>query len=58
MSDKNEHAVELGKLGGAKGGLARANKLTAKQRTDIARKAAEARWLKWREQRDRERSGG
>ena len=43
-SDKNPHAVALGRLGGQKGGRARAKKLTPEQRRDIARKAAEARW--------------
>jgi hypothetical protein len=41
---KNPAAVALGKLGGPKGGLARAAKLTAKQRREIARKGATARW--------------
>jgi hypothetical protein len=41
---KNPAAVALGKLGGAKGGAARAAKLTAEQRSEIARKAAAARW--------------
>ena len=41
---KNPAAVELGRLGGLKGGPARAKKLTAEQRQEIARKAAEARW--------------
>jgi hypothetical protein len=45
---KNPAAVALGKLGGAKGGRARADKLTAEQRTDIARTAASARWKKRR----------
>lgn len=45
-SDKNPHAVALGRLGGLKGGRARAEKLNKKQRQDIARKAAEARWAK------------
>lgn len=43
---KNLAAVILGRLGGKKGGLARAKKLTAKQRSEIARKAAQARWGK------------
>jgi hypothetical protein len=43
-SDKNPHAVALGRLGGLKGGRARAKKLTAEQRREIARKAAQARW--------------
>ena len=42
--DKNPAAVALGRLGGKKGGRARARKLTAEQRRQIARKAARARW--------------
>jgi hypothetical protein len=41
---KNPAAVELGRLGGQKGGKARAAKLTPEQRSEIARKAAGARW--------------
>jgi len=41
---KNPAAVALGKLGGKKGGKARASKLTAAQRSAIAKKAAKARW--------------
>ncbi len=37
-------AVELGRQGGLKGGRARAEKLTPEQRSEIARKAARARW--------------
>jgi hypothetical protein len=43
-SDKNPHAVALGRLGGQKGGAARAKKLTPERRQEIARKAARARW--------------
>jgi hypothetical protein len=43
---KNAAAVELGKLGGKKGGKARADKLTSEQRQEIARRAAQARWIK------------
>ena len=43
-SVKNAAAVALGRLGGLKGGKARAQKLTAKQRSESARKAAMARW--------------
>jgi len=43
---KNSHAVALGRLGGRKGGLARAKKLTAKRRSEIARKGAKALWKK------------
>lgn len=45
---KNEHAAALGRLGGVKGGPARAKKLTPEQRHEIARKAAAARWSKRR----------
>ncbi|HEV8326172.1 MAG TPA: hypothetical protein VGQ08_01705 [Nitrospiraceae bacterium] len=41
---KNPAAVALGRLGGLKGGKARAKKLTAKKRTEIAQKAARSRW--------------
>ncbi len=37
-------AVALGRRGGLKGGRARADKLTAEQRSEIARRAAVARW--------------
>jgi hypothetical protein len=43
-SGKNEAAVALGRLGGKKGGKARAETLTAEQRVEIARKAARKRW--------------
>ena len=42
--NKNPAAVELGRLGGKKGGIARAAKLTAERRSEIARKAAKSRW--------------
>ena len=41
---KNPAAVELGRLGGKKGGPARAAKLSPKKRSEIARKAAMTRW--------------
>jgi hypothetical protein len=41
---KNKAAIALGKLGGAKGGRARAAKLSPEQRKSIAAKAAAARW--------------
>ena len=44
--DKNLAAVVLGRLGGKKGGHARAKKLTPQQRSDIARRAAQVRWQK------------
>jgi len=37
-------AAELGRKGGLKGGKARAAKLSAEQRREIAKKAAKARW--------------
>ncbi len=46
---KNPHAVALGRLGGQKGGKARARILSSKERTAIARKAARSRWEKSRE---------
>lgn len=42
--EKNPHAVALGKLGGQKGGMARAKKLKARDRKTIAKKAANKRW--------------
>ncbi len=42
--EKNPAAVALGRLGGKKGGPARAAKLTPTQRREIARKAARTRW--------------
>jgi len=44
--EKNPAAVALGKLGGLKGGPARAKKLSAKRRALIAKSAAKARWSK------------
>ena len=43
---KNPAAVALGRLGGLKGGKARANSLTPEQRKEIAKKAAAKRWKK------------
>jgi hypothetical protein len=40
----NPHAAALGRLGGLKGGPARAARLSARRRRDIARAAARARW--------------
>lgn len=42
--EKNPAAVALGRLGGAKGGKARAAKLTPEERSETARRAAAARW--------------
>jgi hypothetical protein len=46
VTAKNPAAVELGRLGGLKGGKARAAKLSKKRKTEIAKKAARARWAK------------
>lgn len=43
---KNPAAVALGKLGGKKGGYARAAALTPEAKKSIARRAAQARWAK------------
>ncbi len=50
--EKNPAAVELGRLGGKKGGKARAEKLTPEQRSEIAKKAAKARWDKKRREKE------
>lgn len=44
--EKNPAAVALGRLGGLKGGKARAKALTKKRRSEIAKKAAATRWKK------------
>ena len=44
--EKNPAAVALGRLGGKKGGKARAAALSPEQRKEIARRAAVARWEK------------
>lgn len=46
---KNPAAVALGRLGGLKGGPARAKKLSKKQLSDSGRKAVQARWAKAKE---------
>jgi len=43
-SEKNAAAVALGRLGGLKGGKARAEKLSPRKRKEIAQKAAAKRW--------------
>ena len=45
-TEKNPAAVALGRLGGLKGGKARAISLSSEERSEIARKAALARWKK------------
>jgi len=46
--NKNPHAVALGRLGGLRGGIARAAKLTKAKRVKIAKAGAKARWEKTR----------
>ena len=46
MKKKNPAAVALGRMGGKKGGPARAAALTPEQRSESARKAVQARWDK------------
>ena len=46
VPEKNPAAVALGKLGGKKGGQARAASLSPERRKEIAKKAAETRWKK------------
>jgi len=47
VDDRKDPATsELGRLGGVKGGKARAESMTAERRAEIARKAASARWSK------------
>jgi hypothetical protein len=41
---KNPAAVALGRLGGRKGGKARAKRLSPERRSEIAKAAAAARW--------------
>lgn len=43
---RNPHAVALGRMGGLKGGKARAKVLTAERRSEIARHASRTRWNK------------
>jgi hypothetical protein len=48
VREKDPAAIARGRLGGAKGGPARAAKLTAEQRSESARRAAKARWVRER----------
>jgi hypothetical protein len=49
---KNPAAVVLGRLGGLKGGKARAAKLTAAKRKEIAEKGAESKWKRYYQDKD------
>ena len=44
-AERNPHAAALGRLGGLKGGPARAARLSADRRQEIVRAAARARWF-------------
>jgi hypothetical protein len=46
VPDKNPAAVALGRLGGLKGGDARAAKLSPERKKEIAQRAAKQRWAK------------
>jgi len=54
---KNPHAVALGrkggKIGGPKGGKARWQGLTQEERSEIARRAVQARWARAKKRRNR-----
>lgn len=54
---KNPAAVALGRLGGLRGGKARADKLSPKRRKEIATDAARKRWLKQLPRVPAEKSG-
>ena len=43
-SEEKQAAIDSGRKGGLKGGIARAEKLTAEQRSEIAKKAAAKQW--------------
>lgn len=45
IDEKKKAAIESGRLGGLKGGKARAEKLNPEERSEIAKKAADTRWL-------------
>ena len=49
LPERNPHAAALGRLGGLKGGKARAEALSPKRRREIARAAARARWSRERQ---------
>ena len=47
-SEVSKYLSEIGKRGGVKGGIARAQALSARKRTTIAKRAADIRWKKAR----------
>lgn len=52
---KNPHAQALGRLGGLKGGKARAAVLSPEKRSEIARNAVNTRWEREREEKEKKR---
>lgn len=44
-SEVSKYLSEIGRKGGLKGGKARAEKLSPEERKEIAKKAAQARWI-------------
>ena len=42
----SQYLAKIGRQGGLKGGKARAEKLSAKKRSEIAKKAATSRWIR------------
>lgn len=50
---KNPAAVALGRKGGLKGGYARAAKLSPEELSEQGRKAVEARWAKYRAEKEK-----
>lgn len=50
--EKNPAAVSLGRLGGLKGGKARAEKLTDERKSEIASNAAKLRWAQYYEEKE------
>ena len=54
--EKNPAAVLLGRLGGLKGGKARAASLTPAERSAIAKNAAEMKWAQYYEEKEKAKS--
>ena len=53
--DISAYLAEIGRRGGKKGGPARMATLTRKQRQELARKAANARWSKSKKEKEKEK---
>ncbi len=52
VTQKNPHAVALGRKGGKKGGKARMARLTAAERSELARRAIRIRWARAKSRRE------